>query len=151
VHTAAALASAVAWGALVGACAQNPGPAAPDPQAAPAARPAPAAATPAPVPAPEPVTDLAGEWDFVATLGGESVGGTLTLTRADTVYRGSAVAHEGEVYPLISLTLTGPKIVMLFETPSGAARVECTLTGFSELKGALLMGDQTGTFSARKN
>jgi hypothetical protein len=145
------LAAALALAALLGACARNPGPATPGPQAAPApAQPSPAAAPVAPLPPPEPVAELSGEWRFVVGLGGESLTGTLTLARAGAGYGGSAQGDDGEFYPMNSLTQTGRKVVMLFETPSGPARVECTLEGTSELSGALLVGDQTGTFSARR-
>jgi hypothetical protein len=139
-------ASALAAAALLGACARNPSPA-----TAPRAAPAPAAAPlPAPVPLPDPVADLSGEWQFAVEVGGTSATGTLDLARAGGTYSGTARADDGEVYPMISLNQAGAKIVMMFETPSGAARVECALAGLSELNGTLLMGDAVGTFHARR-
>jgi len=144
-----ALAPVLVASALLGACATNPKPAAPAPQPR-AAAPQPAAA-PDPATAPAPAApDLAGEWEFTSTIGEETVGGTLTLTRSGQSYTGLARAHDGQTFPLRSLTLVGGKVVMTFDTPDGVARVESTLTGVSAMSGTVLVGDAVGTFAARR-
>jgi len=141
------LTPALAFAAVLGACATNPKPTAPAPQAAPAA-PQPAAAR---APAqPAPVPDLAGEWDFTSTVGEGTASGVLMLTRSGETYAGTARAHDGGVFPLTSLTFVGGKVVMMFDTPQGAARVESTLTGANAMSGTVVLGETVGTFAARK-
>jgi hypothetical protein len=146
------LTPALVFAALLGACARNPRPTTPSPQPAPpASQPAPVAVpAPAPAPAPDAAADLSGDWQFAAAVGDRGTTGTLTLTRAGEVYSGSARGDDGELYPMISLTRTGGNVVMLFDTPSGTARVESTLTGGSLMSGTLVVGDATGTFTARR-
>ncbi len=147
-HSSRAGACTLILGAVVGACAHNPRPATPTPQPAPPA--ARAAPSPAPAPAPDPAADLSGDWRFSATLSGETVTGDLTLTRTGDTYAGRARTEDGNTYRMTSLTRTGQNVVMVFEVPEGAARVECTLSGGAEMSGALLMGQATGTFTAHR-
>jgi len=147
----AGLTSALALAALLGACARNPRPATPAPQAAPTARQPATSPAPAAAPAPTaPAPDLAGEWEFTSNIGDGTVSGTLTLTRAGGTYAGSARGHDGGVFPLTSLTFVAGKVVMVFDTPDGAARVESTLTSANEMSGTVVLGETMGTFAARK-
>jgi hypothetical protein len=142
-----------AFGALAPACARSPRPAAPAPQAAPGPAPAPAPVpTPAsaPAPGPEAVPDLSGTWDFEVSISGNQVSGTLRLTRSGDTYGGSALDSEGQEYPLQSLSLNGQKLVMVFATPDGQARVEGALAGAGSMSGTLLLGADTGSFAARR-
>ncbi len=141
---------------LCAGCARHPAPAAVTPRAAPApahaSAPAPApahASAPAPVPAEAP--DLSGRWQYTATLGSAVIDGTLTLVRSGASYAGGATASiADDPVPMTAMTVTGSRIVMLFDTPNGEARVEGTVSGGTVISGTVAVGDRTGSFKAQK-
>jgi hypothetical protein len=107
-------------------------------------------AVPAPVtPADQP--DLAGQWQYTATVGGSVITGTMTLVHSGASYTGSATASTADdVIPMTAMTVNGTKVVMLFETPNGEARLDATISGGTVMTGDLTMGSQTGTLRAQK-
>jgi hypothetical protein len=139
--------------AIASACGRAAPPVSPSPRAAPAPTAAPA---PAPVAVPAPVVpadqpDLAGQWQYTATMGGEVITGTLTLVRSGASYTGSATASTADdLIPMTAMMMNGTKVVMLFETPNGEARLDATVNGGTVLAGDLTMGGQTGTLRAQK-
>lgn len=137
---------------LLGACAHNPTPAAPQVAPQPAAAPAPAAPAPAAAAPAAPATvDLSGDWNFVAELGGQEMVGVIQLRRSGTAYVGSATPSDAEGSgTLTSLTIEGSRVVMVFDTPEGEARAEAVLAGGSTMNGTVTYAGHTGPFSARK-
>ena len=143
--------------ALAGACAHNPQPAAPAPQAAPppAAAPAPApapqvpaAATPTPAPA---AVDLSGDWNFVADFPGQRMVGLIQLRRSGSSYVGTATPADAEgSATLTSLTLTGNRVEMVFESPDGEARAVAVLADPKTMNGTVSYAGSSGPFTARK-
>ena len=144
---------------LLGACSRNPTPAAPAPQAAPAAPAAqPSAATaPAPAPAPAPAApaatavDLSGDWSFVADFPGQRMVGLIQLRRSGSSYAGTATPADVEgSATLTSLTVSGNRILMIFETPDGEARAEAVLADPKTMNGTVSYAGSTGPFTARR-
>ncbi|MGA2384556.1 MAG: hypothetical protein ABSG61_14105 [Gemmatimonadales bacterium] len=144
---------------LLGACAHNPKPAAPAPQAAPAAptpaaRPpaAPTPAAPAPAPAVAPAAvDLSGDWNFVADFPGQRMAGVIQLRRSGSSYVGTATPADAEgSATLTSLTISGSHVVMVFDSPDGEARAEAVLADPKTMNGTVTFAGSTGPFTARK-
>jgi hypothetical protein len=137
--------------AALAACARGPRPAAtaPQPALAPAAAAAPAAATVPPA-APAPV-DLSGEWSFTVDLGGQTIGGTITLTRSGTGYTGQALPDGMSAAPLRSAQITGSRVQMVFDAPDGEAVFDGQLSADRRsLSGTVAYNGQTLTFNATK-
>jgi len=139
---------------LLAACARNPQPSAPAPQGAPAAQPGAPAAAPPPKPAPAPAAaevDLSGDWSFVIDLPGQRLTGLIQLRRAGSGYTGTATPAEVEgSATLTSLTISGPRVVMVFDSPDGEARAEAVLAGSDTMHGTVTYGGNTGPFTAHR-
>lgn len=141
---------------LLGACSRNPQPAAPAPRAAPApSAPAPAAPAPAAPAAPAAVApaevDLSGDWNFVADFPGQRMIGLIQLRRSGSSYTGIATPADVEgSATLTSLTITGNRVVMVFESPDGQARAVAVLADPKTMNGTVTYAGNTGPFTARK-
>jgi len=150
--------------ALLGACARNPRPAAPAPEAAatpaPAAAPSPAAAPATPSPAAAPGApaagapaslDLSGDWDFVVDLPGQRLTGVIQLRRSGTSYTGNATPSNAEgSATLTSLTMDGSRVVMIFDTPDGPAQAQAVLADAKTMNGTVTYLGSSGPFTARR-
>jgi len=141
---------------LLAACASNPQPSAPAPQAAPAAQPGAPAAAPAPKPAPPPAPapaelDLSGDWSFVIDLPGQRLTGLIQLRRSGSSYAGTATPADMEgSATLTSLTLSGNHVIMTFDSPEGEARADAVLPDPRTMNGTVNFGGSTGPFSAHR-
>ncbi len=142
--------------ALAGACARTPAPAVPAPQTAPQLAPA-QAAPPSAAPAPAPAAaqpaavDLSGDWSFVADFPGQRMVGVIQLRRSGKTYVGSATPEGADGSAnLLSLTLDGNRVVMLFDTPDGEARAVAVLADARTMNGTVDMAGHTSPFTARK-
>jgi hypothetical protein len=139
---------------LLGACAHNPAPATPAPQAAPAAPAAQPSAAPAPAPARAAAPaemDLSGDWNFVADFPGQRMAGLIQLRRSGTGYVGTATPADAEgSATLTSLTISGTRIEMVFDSPDGEARAVAVLADPKTMNGTVTYGGSTGPFTARR-
>jgi len=144
---------------LLGACAHNPAPAAPAPRAAPAApaalpsaapAPAPTPAAPAPAAVPAEV-DLSGDWNFVADFPGQRLAGLIQLKRSGSSYVGTATPADAEgSATLTSLTISGNRVEMVFDSPDGEARAVALLADPKTMNGTVSYAGNTGPFTARR-
>ena len=153
--------SALALLALTAACSRNPASPAPAPATAPAPAPAPAAAatpvapptTPAaPAPATGAAADVSGDWTWSTDIGGQVIGGSMSLTKSGTTYSGEVVPDGMAAATVRTLTIAGDRITIVVDTPDGAeAIVEATLTPDRRaFSGTLAFQGQTSSFSARR-
>ncbi len=149
-----ALVSTAALSALA-ACAANPQPTQPAPQAAPpAAGPAPtpvSAPAPAPIPAPAAAADLSGIWDFSVDAGGQVIPGEITLQRSGPSYSGTVSPEGMSPATIRSVTVQGQQIGMVVDAPDGEAVFSLTLSadGRSLTGSVSYQGQQMG-FNARR-
>src|SRR3990172_492891 len=113
--------SALALLALTAACSRNPASPAPAPATAPAPAPAPAAApTPvapptapaAPAPATGAAADVSGDWTWSTDIGGQVIGGSMSLTKSGTTYSGEVVPDGMAAATGRTLTIAGDRITI---------------------------------------
>jgi hypothetical protein len=141
----------------LGACAGNPQPAAPAPQALPAQAPAvattPAAATvrpAAPAPAPAAV-DISGDWTFSVDAGDQTVGGTMSLARSGTTWTGQVFPEGMPAFQLRSAQVTGDRVQLVLDGPDGEATIDGLLSADRRsISGVATYQGQAMTFSATK-
>lgn len=136
-----------------------PAPGTPSAQPAPAATPsvpastpaAPAAAAPAAPAAAVTAADLTGDWGWSLDLGGQTISGTMTITRSGASWGGTVVPDGMQPATVRTVTITGERITIAVDAPEGEAIVEGTLTADRRtLSGTLTYNGMAGSFTGRK-
>lgn len=134
-----------------GSAAPTATPAAPSPQPAAGAA-APAAATLAPGDTAPTAHDLAGEWNWTATIAGRASSGTLTMGHTATGGYTGSLLPEGR-YPAAvrSVTLRQDSVTIVVDAPEGRALLAGVLAADARsVAGTLRQGRRTGTWAATR-
>jgi hypothetical protein len=107
---------------------------------------APRAMPPAPA-----MPDVAGEWSWSATVGGNLKEGTMHLDHAPPSGYSGALQVEGLALPVKEFVVTGRSYTFKVEAPDGIYTLKGTLTDDKTMDGTLDGPPGPGAFKAKKS
>ena len=111
---------------------------------------------PAPPPPPPPATVLpasvnpVGEYEFVTTVEGQEVKGTMTVTGAPTAYTGKILTSMFPEMPVLGATVEGQSMIIKSATPDGDLLLHFKFEGNAFTGHWEFNGQPGGNFTGKK-
>src|SRR5215213_4020568 len=119
----------------------------PAPEPAPAPQPAAAPAPSAPV-APAAVNPV-GRYEFVSTLQGQELTGTMEITGAPGAYAGRITSSATQPIEITSVTVEGQSMTVTGETGNGTLTIKMNFTEGGTFTGGWTLGNDGATLTGR--
>ena len=108
------------------------------------------AAVSAQTPAPAPAIDPVGTFEFSTTVQGQTVNGSMTLTKTEGVLGGKIMADIMPEIPLKSAVLEGKKLTLTAETPDGVLTLVLDFEDADKFAGNWTLAGDGGAITGKR-